>query len=121
MTIWINLRHSWVALLVSLACSVSLGQAQQAATPAQPVYPEVPFVPTPDETVEKMLDLAKVSKRDVVYDLGSGDGRLVIAAAKKGARAVGVDIDPQRIAESVQNARTAGVSERVKFINQNLF
>ena len=78
-------------------------------------------VPTPDAVVEKMLDMAKVGKRDVVYDLGSGDGRIVIAAARRGARAVGVDIDPQRIKESVANAEAADVTERVQFLNRDLF
>ncbi len=69
-----------------------------------------------------MLDLAKVGKDDVVYDLGCGDGRIVIAAAKKfGARGVGVDIDPQRIKESKENALKAGVADRVKFIQKDLF
>lgn len=82
---------------------------------------DVPFVPTPDEVVEEMLDLAKVTKRDIVYDLGSGDGRIVIAAARRGARAVGVDIDPARVADGKLNAREAGVSDRARFIEGDLF
>lgn len=79
-----------------------------------------PFVPTPQDVVEKMLTMAQVSARDVVYDLGSGDGRLVITAAKSfGARGVGIDIDPARIAESRANAKAAGVQARVEFRQQD--
>ena len=75
-----------------------------------------PYVPTPPEVVDRMLELAKVGPKDVVYDLGCGDGRIVIAAARKyGARGVGVDIDPQRIKESIANARKAGVEKLVTF------
>lgn len=74
-----------------------------------------PFVPTPYDVVERMLALAEVTKNDVVYDLGSGDGRLVIAAAKRGARGVGIDIDPQRIEESRAAAKAAGVENLVEF------
>ena len=120
-----NLRIVLVVLVASaIGSSISLGQSQTQTLPAEPPpakRPDVPFVPTPDEVVEKMLDLAAVSKKDVVYDLGSGDGRIVIAAARRGAHAVGVDIDPQRIEESNANARAAGVTDRVKFINQDLF
>src|SRR3990170_3426091 len=71
----------------------------------------VPFVPTPQEVVDKMIDLAGVKKGDVVYDLGSGDGRIVISAAKKGARAVGFDIDGDLVKESRENIRKAGVQD----------
>ena len=84
--------------------------------------PDVEFVPTPQEVVLEMLKMAKVNKNDVVYDLGCGDGRIVITAAKVfGARGVGVDIDPIRIRESRENARKAGVTDRVKFIEGDLF
>ncbi len=84
--------------------------------------PDVPFVPTPDEVVEKMLEVAKVGKNDVLYDLGSGDGRIPITAAKKyGTRGVGIDIDPQRIKEANENAKQAGVTDKVKFVQQDLF
>jgi len=83
---------------------------------------DVPFVPTPEPVVEKMLEVARVGPDDVVYDLGSGDGRIVIAAAKKhGARGVGIDIDPERIREARDNAKRAGVSNRVEFRQQDLF
>lgn len=79
-----------------------------------------PYVPTPQEVVDRMLTLAKVGPSDVVYDLGCGDGRIVITAAKKyGARGVGVDIDPERIAESTANARRAGVQKLVTFTLQD--
>jgi ribosomal protein L11 methylase PrmA len=82
----------------------------------------VSFIATPQPVVEKMLDLARVEKDDVVYDLGCGDGRVVIAAAKKyGAHAVGVDINPERIRESEENARLAGMAEQVIFRNEDLF
>ena len=82
---------------------------------------DVPYVPTAEPVVDKMLDMAGVGPKDIVYDLGSGDGRIVIAAAKRGARGVGVDIDPQRIKEARENARAAGVEDRVKFVQGDLF
>jgi SAM-dependent methyltransferase len=96
-----------------------LAQAQ-ALKPAQ--QPDVIFVPTPHEVVDDMLRLANVGKGDVLYDLGSGDGRIAIAAAKKfGIKAVGIDIDPQRISEANENARKAGVSHLVEFRQEDLF
>jgi len=88
------------------------------------LYPgaEVPYVLTPHEVVGEMLRLAVVGPRDVVYDLGSGDGRVVIAAARDfGARGVGVEIDPKLVAESVESARRAGVADRVTFRAGDLF
>lgn len=84
--------------------------------------PDVIFVPTPMPVVEQMLTFAHVDEDDLVYDLGSGDGRIVITAAKeRGARGVGIDIDPERIVESRENAGTAKVSDRVEFRNADLF
>jgi SAM-dependent methyltransferase len=80
----------------------------------------VPFVPTPENVVDKMIELAGVKKGDVVYDLGSGDGRIVIAAAKKGARAVGFEIDPDLVAESRANIQKAGVQESAEIRNQDI-
>jgi SAM-dependent methyltransferase len=80
----------------------------------------VPFVPSPQEVVDKMIELADVQKDDVVYDLGSGDGRIVITAAKKGAKAVGFDIDPQLVKESRENIRKAGVEDRAEIRNQDI-
>lgn len=83
---------------------------------------DVPYVPTPNKIVTEMLNAAGVTKNDVVYDLGCGDGRIVIAAAKEfGARGVGVDINPERIKEAEENARKAGVADRVKFVEGDLF
>jgi SAM-dependent methyltransferase len=80
-----------------------------------PVQDLAPYVPTPEDVVERMLTLAEVKAGDVVYDLGCGDGRIPIAAARRGARGVGIDIDPKRIAESRANAKAAGVTDRVEF------
>ena len=89
---------------------------------ASAIKKDVPYVPTQQKTVDEMLRLAKVDRNDVVYDLGSGDGRIVITAAKQyGARGVGYDIDPVRIAEANENAKTAGVTDKVKFIQGDLF
>jgi len=83
---------------------------------------DVPYVPTNQETVEKMLELAGVKPGDVVYDLGCGDGRIVITAAKKyGATGVGVDLNPTRIKEAKANAEAAGVADKVQFVEGNLF
>jgi predicted O-methyltransferase YrrM len=83
--------------------------------------PDVPYVPTPNEVVAQMLALAKVKGDDVLYDLGSGDGRIVITAAQKfGTRGVGVDINPERIKDANENAQKAGVTDRVKFLQQDL-
>jgi SAM-dependent methyltransferase len=88
---------------------------------AQPQAPNVRYEPSPMNVVQTMTDLAAVGEGDVVYDLGCGDGRIVIAAAKLGARAVCVDIDPVRIADAQENARSAGVAERIQFRNEDLF
>ncbi len=94
--------------------------AQKAAAP--PRDPDVPYVPTTPEAVEAMLKLGQVKKTDLLYDLGCGDGRIVIAAAKNfGARGVGIDIDPQRIKEARENAKRAGVEDLVRFELGDLF
>jgi len=104
-----------------IAALVAPSSAQQAA-PAPLRSPDVIFVPTPQEVVDAMLKLAKVGASDVVYDLGSGDGRIPITAARTyGARGVGIDIDPQRIREATENLKTAGVADKVRFLNQDLF
>ena len=101
----------------------AFGQQAPAAPAAAPSRtPDVIYVPTPPDVVDAMLKLAKIGKDDVVYDLGCGDGRIVIAAAKQyGARGVGIDIDPQRIKEAEANAQAAGVSDRVSFRLGDLF
>lgn len=80
----------------------------------------VPFVPTPEEVVDKMIELAGVKKGDVVYDLGSGDGRIVITAAKKGARAVGFDVDGDLVKESRENIRKAGLEKMAEIKQQDI-
>jgi len=93
-----------------------------AAQTAEQRKPDVPYVPTTEEAVQAMLKLAGVTKSDTVYDLGCGDGRIVIAAAKTyGAHAVGIDIDPQRIREAKENAKKAGVEPLVRFEQNDLF
>jgi SAM-dependent methyltransferase len=100
-----------------------LGVTVAAAQIAQPRHePDVPYVPTTEEAVQEMLKLAGVKKTDVVYDLGCGDGRIVIAAAKNmGAHGVGIDINPERIAEAKENAKKAGVTNLVRFEENDLF
>lgn len=106
-----------LAILALLALCAASAQAPKARR-----TPDVPYVPTTEPAVEAMLDLARVTKNDVVYDLGCGDGRIVITAAKKfGARGVGIDINPERIAEARANAKKAGVEHLVRFIEQDLF
>lgn len=103
-----------------LAFTAALLVAAPAA--AREGQPDVIYVPTPYEVVEQMLQLAEVKKGDVLYDLGSGDGRIPVAAAKQyGVRAVGIDIDPQRIKEARENAKKNGVTELVQFKQEDLF
>lgn len=82
---------------------------------------DVPYQPSPDEVVRGMLDMAKVGPGDFVIDLGSGDGRIPIEAARRGARALGIEIDPALVGEAQANARAAGVEDRVQFRQQDLF
>jgi hypothetical protein len=99
-------------------------QVQAPAPTTQPPQrtPDVPYVPTPQAVVDQMLAIAKVNKNDVLYDLGSGDGRIVITAAQKyGTRGVGIDINPRRVQEANANAQKAGVTSLVEFRQQNLF
>jgi SAM-dependent methyltransferase len=103
-----------VGLLLSL--SLTTGLAFQTAQKRPDVAHLAPYVPTPQEVVDRMLQLGGVGKGDFVYDLGCGDGRIPITAAKRfGARGVGVDIDPQRIAEANANAKKEGVAHLVTF------
>jgi SAM-dependent methyltransferase len=104
-----------MVLFVSVVSFLTAGCAQRP-------HPDIFYQPTPQDVVEEMLNRAGVTKDDVVYDLGCGDGRFVITAAKKfGARGVGIDIDPVRIKESNENARKMEVTDRVKFIEQDIF
>ena len=111
-----------LAACLAMIAAIAAPAAAQNATPGQLRSPDVIFVPTPQEVVDAMLKLAKVTANDVIYDLGSGDGRIPITAAKTyGARGVGIDIDPQRIREANENLKNAGVGDKVKFLNQDLF
>jgi len=98
------------------------GSATSSAIEVGKRTPDVIFVPTPQDAVDKMLELAEVKKGDTVYDLGCGDGRIVVTAAKKyGAKGIGIDIDPERVAESKENVRTNGVEKLVTIKNADIF
>lgn len=108
-------------MLMSAVLMVALAACSFAQSDTQRV-PDVPFVPTSQDVVDAMLELAEVKKDDVVYDLGSGDGRIVITAAKKyGATGVGVDINQSLVERATENAKNEGVSDKVKFVNEDLF
>lgn len=109
--------------VLSLAMMAALaGPAWTQTAPAPLRSPDVIFVPTTQEVVDAMLKLAKVGPNDVVYDLGSGDGRIPITAAKTyGARGVGIEIDPLRNKEAAENAKNAGVGDQVRFRTEDLF
>jgi SAM-dependent methyltransferase len=117
------LHRPLLALTLALAVLLSV-VSTTAQQPLKPLKkkPEVPYVPSHEKVVAAMLKVAKVGKNDILYDLGSGDGRIVVTAAKRfGTRGVGVDIDPARIREARENAVKAGVAEKVKFLQQDLF
>ena len=120
-----KVAHGVVAYLLLaglLAPGVTAQKAAKRKRVQQPHKSDVIFVPTPPETVEEMLRLAEIKEGDVLYDLGSGDGRIPIRAAEKyGIRAVGIEIDPKLIAESQAAASAAGVADRVRFRQENLF
>jgi SAM-dependent methyltransferase len=110
-----------LALAVGLAVTCLVPPTPSAAT-GSGEFPDVPYVATPEGVVAEMLELARVGPGDVVYDLGSGDGRIVIAAARRyGARGVGIEIDPERVREAAENAEQAGVAPRVRFVEGDLF
>jgi SAM-dependent methyltransferase len=122
----------FVTALLTTLTSFGVGVARPAAPPAgrstvalaqaAARLPDVIYVPTPPDVVEAMLRAADVKPIDVVYDLGCGDGRIVIAAAKQyGAHGVGIDIDPERIKEATANAERAGVTDKVRFLQADLF
>jgi SAM-dependent methyltransferase len=115
-----------VGVLALGVCAASAGPVpahQAAATPAQQGLrqPDVIYVPTRQSVVDAMLKVANVKAGDVLYDLGCGDGRIPVTAAKLGARAVCIDIDPRRIAEANENVKKNNVGDRVKVLNQDLF
>jgi hypothetical protein len=119
------LRSSTLALALSLSTTLAFGQAQRAPKQFEPEVgqagKDVVWVPTPQAVVDKMLDLAKVTKDDFLMDLGSGDGRTVITAAKRGARALGIEYNPDMVELSKRNAEAAGVSSRAQFQKADLF
>jgi SAM-dependent methyltransferase len=112
------IARALLALLLPLSLLLSAPGSVAAQAPAL----DVPFVPTPQAVVDRMLELAAVKKGETLYDLGSGDGRIVITAAKRyGARGIGIDLDPVRIREARDNAHKAGVDKQVDFVAGNLF
>lgn len=118
------MKRRWIIGCFALAAVLLTG----FSVPAQEIYwqhlkgYDVPYVPTPTEVVDEMLRLVDIKPGDILYDLGCGDGRIVVTAAKKfGIKAVGIDIDPVRISESNQNAAEARVTDKVRFIEGNLF
>lgn len=101
---------------------VAAADAGASGDPPMERTPDIEYVPTPQNVVDKMLEVAKVGKNDVLYDLGCGDGRIVVTAAKKfGIKAFGFDLDPQRIKESKENAKKAGVEHLVTFEQKDIF
>ena len=109
--------HYQILLLTQLLIPYN-GNTQDAAT----IEPDIFYVPTPEDVVTAMLNIARVKADDIVFDLGSGDGRIVIAAAREfGAKGVGVEIDPKYIQQSQQKAKDFGVSDKVTFIQGDLF
>jgi SAM-dependent methyltransferase len=117
-------KNSYLPILIILTVSLLSAPAfpQERIPWREYKSYDVPFVPTPVEVVDAMLELAKIQPGDLLYDLGCGDGRIVIAAAKTfGIKAIGIDIDPIRISESKENATESGVNDKVKFIQQDLF
>ena len=110
------------SLLSGFLRTAGMAVTAAVASHAFAAEPSVPYVPTPQVVVDRMLQMAKITPQDYVIDLGSGDGRIVITAVKKyGARGFGVDLNPVRIKESTENAAKAGVSDRVSFYQRNLF
>jgi tRNA G37 N-methylase Trm5 len=117
------LTRTSLGVLVALALFIGSATGDKYVVLAQDVGLEkkiVPFVPTPQEVVDKMIELAGVKKGDTVYDLGSGDGRIVITAAKKGARAVGFEIDPDLVKESRENIKKSGVQQSAEIRQQDI-
>ena len=106
--------HTSISSRFGLTALAALMLAAPAAAQDAPKL-DVPYAPTPESVVEKMLEMAQVSSSDYVVDLGSGDGRIAIAAGKRGATAMGVDLNPVRVNEAKQNAKNAGVADKVTF------
>ena len=109
-------------LLMAMTPAQTMAQEVQKPSAKKPLRtPDVVYVPTPHEVVEKMLDMAKVEKGAVLYDLGCGDGRIVVAAAKLGAKATGWDINPKRVEEAEENVKKNGVEQNAKIILDDIF
>jgi SAM-dependent methyltransferase len=117
----ISIIKSYQIIKSNFALITLLGLFLAFSTCSKAQRLDVPYVPTPDSIVERMLEMANVGPGDYVIDLGCGDGRIVIAAAKRGAIGHGVDIDPQRIKEARENAEKAGVTDKVVFVEENIF
>jgi len=118
----VNARRRLAAILCTLAMAAAAGGCEQFPQASAAREPDVPYEPTPQHVVAEMLSLASVGPSDVVYDLGCGDGRIVITAAQRyGCRGVGIDIDPERIREATENVQKAKVTDKVKFIQGDLF
>ena len=108
--------------MTAIVAALLLFAPAHAQQPRRGAKPDVVYIPTPQPVVEAMLKLADVKPTDVVYDLGSGDGRIVITAAKKyGARGVGIELDPDLVKQARQHAADSGVADRVRFVTQDLF
>ena len=122
----LRLAKTLLVVLVLGLSTVSAAPTPAGQAPAAPAQeglrpPDVIYVPTRQSVVDAMLKVANVKPGDVVYDLGCGDGRIVVSAALLGARGVGIDIDPKRVAEANENVKKHGVGDRVKILNQDLF
>ena len=114
------IRTQWIAVLAMLVVPASCVQAAPAEKAER--VPDVVYVPTPNDVVAKMLQLAGVKHSDVLYDLGCGDGRIVVTAAKKfGCQATGFDIDPERVREAEENVKKNGVENLVSIKKQDIF
>src|SRR5262245_47416293 len=123
-----NRSRYWSKLFIALLFLVTLSAPAQAQPAKQEYQPEVGqggkdvvWVPTPQELVDKMLDMAKVTPKDYVIDLGSGDGRTVITAAKRGSKALGIEYNPDMVELSKRNAAKEGVSDKASFVKADLF
>jgi SAM-dependent methyltransferase len=123
----LGLKGCHLIALIVLACEAKPDVSAVSARPADPPpeaarAPDVLYIPTPQAVVDEMLELARVKPGDLVYDLGCGDGRIVVTAAQRyGARAVGFDIDPERVAEAEDNVRKAGVGGLVRIEQRDIF
>jgi len=118
-----RMRSVMVGLVMASALWSLPSDARQVPAKTQDLRaPDVHYVPTPQAVVDAMLKIANVTAKDVVYDLGCGDGRIPVTAAQRyGAKGIGIDLDPARISEATENAKLAGVTDRVTFLNQDLF